>query len=432
MYGSHHLMSFACVYRLEFLGLHLAVATWPNVRTGRPWAHAMAPAVIPLWGVGGKGQVTAADFGGCAVGLALVDWVSTSTCSSWARSILVAEPILGCRGASTSCRRTSPWPSSLATCLVVETVEMERQAKLRNQCRLQQLLRWRPMEMEEHLGNRAMNAALTQALQKQLHQLRGLVKRPTGLSGGDWTCSHDNVGDGGYQWLWRALSWCFLSCKTWLGMLLRASTTTTSSCRTTPSSPLSRSWTPCFNTRKKLNYQRGVKSSSSSSSENAKKSYKPTWWDTPPCWRSSRTCRLTSHLCLQDGIFWRDRGCRGGHIHRSKLCAMAIWPWRVLQDPWLECLAVTASPMQRTPPSAMMSTWLTTTWMTTRPMRPTTMTTKRPMRSTTTMTRTTTWMMPTTRTLWPTKRSLRTLTRQRLWLRMPTSTTWTAVARWGN
>jgi hypothetical protein len=29
----------------------------------------------------------------------------------------------------------------LATCLVVETVEMERQAKLRNQCRLQQLLR---------------------------------------------------------------------------------------------------------------------------------------------------------------------------------------------------------------------------------------------------------------------------------------------------
>ena len=89
MYGSHHLMSFACVCRLEFLGLHLAVATWPNVRTGRPWAHAMAPAVIPLWGVGGKGQVTAADFGGCAVGLALVDWVSTSTCSSWARSICI-------------------------------------------------------------------------------------------------------------------------------------------------------------------------------------------------------------------------------------------------------------------------------------------------------------------------------------------------------
>ena len=163
-------------------------------------------------------------------------------------------------------------------------------------------------------------------------------------------------------------------------MLLRASTTT---------------WTPCFNTRKKLNYQRGVKSSSSSSSENAKKSYKPTWWDTPPCWRSS-------------------------------------WPWRVLRHPWPECLAVTASPMQRTPPSAMTSTWLTTTWMTTRPMRPTTMTTRRPMRSTTTMMRTTTWMMPTTRTLWPTKRSLRTLTRQRWWLRMPTSITWTAVARWGN
>ena len=27
MYGSHHLMSFACVYRLEFLGLHVAMAT---------------------------------------------------------------------------------------------------------------------------------------------------------------------------------------------------------------------------------------------------------------------------------------------------------------------------------------------------------------------------------------------------------------------
>ena len=38
-----------------------------------------------------------------------------------------------------------------------------------------------------------------------------------------------------------------------------------------------RSWTPCFNMRKKLNYQRGAKNSLSSSNENAKKSYKPTW-----------------------------------------------------------------------------------------------------------------------------------------------------------
>ena len=38
-----------------------------------------------------------------------------------------------------------------------------------------------------------------------------------------------------------------------------------------------RSWTPCFNMRKKLNYLNGAKSSLSSSSENDKKSYKPTW-----------------------------------------------------------------------------------------------------------------------------------------------------------
>ena len=185
----------------------MAVATVAQSRIGRPWATAMAPGGdTALWGVGKELVRLPQTLWAVQRGLALETWVSTSTCSSWATSILVAEPILGCRGASTSCRRTSPWPSSLATCLVVETVEMERQAKLRNQCRLQQLLRWRPMEMEEHLGNRAMNAALTQALQKQLHQLRGLVKRPTGLSGENWTCSHDNVGDVGYQWLWRALS----------------------------------------------------------------------------------------------------------------------------------------------------------------------------------------------------------------------------------
>ena len=54
-----------------------------------------------------------------------------------------------------------------------------------------------------------------------------------------------------------------------------------------------------------------------------------------------------SHLYLQDGIFWRDWGCRGGHILQSRPCAMATWLWRMWQGLSQGSLVETASPMRR-------------------------------------------------------------------------------------
>ena len=60
---------------------------WPNVRIGRPWATAMAPAVIPLWGVWKRRLRSCRRLWGLRSGFGLGWLDTTSTCSSWARLI---------------------------------------------------------------------------------------------------------------------------------------------------------------------------------------------------------------------------------------------------------------------------------------------------------------------------------------------------------
>ena len=140
-------------------------------------------------------------------------------------------------------------------------LEMGRRAKLhRNHLWLLLGRPERPMEMEEHQGNKAMSVDWTLAWQRLLHQLKVLAKRPIGLSGDAWTCSQDSAGGCG---------------KMWLGMLRRASNTMTSSWQRTLFQPIVKVL-DCSNMRKKLNYQNGARSSSSSSSGKDRKSFKHT------------------------------------------------------------------------------------------------------------------------------------------------------------
>ena len=258
------------------------------------------------------------------------------TSSAAVSLILVAEldpsAVATCLRRPTSLRSSSAW---------VEDQEVEEMA-------MEMVSHSNLWQMEVKQRWLDFNVVWTLVWPRRHLQPPGSPRRPISRTGGDWIFLVANVYDGARRLLWKELTWWCLNSRMWLGMLLKASTMTTSSWTRTPSSLSRRSWMSSFNTKKKLNVRNDVKSSLSSSAETKEKNYKPIWWDTRHWWGNSKTWRLRYRPFWRDGTCWQGLEFHGGRTPRWKHFVEEISMFRMWPRRWPECLEVTASQTPRT------------------------------------------------------------------------------------
>ena len=189
---------------------------------GRPWVVTCYLADYPLWGEKAR-----------------VFWCDTEPCASVLSSILVAEPNRSTAEAEETYVATTTWTRPTTWVAMVEArateVDSSQHSKLQ-------------MELRRPLVD--FNVDWILDWRSQRHLQLGSPRRPIARIAAGWSCSAGSAYEEARRLLWKEHTWWCRSCRMWLGMQLRASTTMTSNWMQTPLHP-SRRFLICFSNMRK-------------------------------------------------------------------------------------------------------------------------------------------------------------------------------------